>query len=139
MHFTHNAIITENVQALVDFYTRWCSMRLVKDRREEDRRVAWLAPRHRDDLVFVVIQVERAGNTEDASLGIHYGFQLESREAVNALYREMHSAGLNPSQPADEGEIVGYIFFVKDPDGRNVEFNFGQNVGPDNWDSSCEV
>lgn len=140
MQFTHNAIITTDVAALISFYTRWCSMRLVKDRESDGIRVAWLAPAEQDDFVFVVIETSQPDRVlPDPSLGVHYGFQLESREAVDALHAEMQAAGYEVDPPSDQGEIVGYVFTVKDPDGRNVEFNAGQDVSPSNWDESCAL
>jgi len=140
MQFTHNAIITSDVGRIVEFYTRWCAMRLVKDREADGVRVAWLAPRNLDDLVFVVIQTSRPDRVlPDPSLGVHYGFQLDSRAEVDALHKLMHEAGVEVTAPSYEGQIVGYIFMAKDPDGRNVEFNAEQDVSPSSWDDHCDL
>lgn len=135
MRFTHNAILTGHVTELVAFYTSWCGMRLVKDRvAEEGRRVVWLAPSGRDDFVFVVIQTRPDYRDDATSAGIHYGFQLESRAAVNQLYFAMLEAAADlDGPPRYEGPVVGYIFMAKDPDGRWVEFNAEQHIESSEW------
>ncbi|MCA8939135.1 MAG: VOC family protein [Planctomycetes bacterium] len=139
MRFTHNAIVTANAEALIGWYGRWCKMRLVRDRIEADgTRVAWLAAPERKDLIFVLIETKDPNRVSNPpkSLGEHFGFALVNKSEVDSLRQAMNDAGETVTECEDYGGIVGYLFIAKDPEGRNVEFSFGQDVSEANWDAS---
>ncbi|MBZ0253408.1 MAG: VOC family protein [Candidatus Methylomirabilis sp.] len=138
IRFTHNAFETRNLDAVLSFYRDLCAMRAVKDRVDATTgvRVVWLAPEDQDLPIFVVIEVDTLPEVErrrESTLR-HFGFELASREAVDAKAREFAEAGYAVEGPLFVNDVVGYIFMVRDPDGRWVEFNAGQDVTPANWD-----
>ncbi|MDF1660858.1 MAG: VOC family protein [Planctomycetota bacterium] len=137
--FTHNAFLTKHYKESLDFYTKYCDMRVVKDRPGETPtlpNIAWLAPNDGTEPIFVIAEAPGMNELSSKSEPVmrHFGFELESRHAVDRHYRRVLDAGLNPDRPAYWGETAGYLFFVRDPDGRVVEFSAEQDVSPANWD-----
>jgi hypothetical protein len=78
-------------------------------------------------------EVPEASEGSDSMLR-HFGFELESREAVDAMYEYLHSKEIPATKPFFVDEFTGYITMAKDPDGRWVEFSHGQDVSESNWD-----
>ena len=137
--FTHNAFLTRRYQECLSFYCDFCEMRVVKERHGEAEslpRIAWLAPCAGIEPIFVI--AECPGMTEltaqSEPIMRHFGFEMVDRLAVDRHYQSLHDAALNPSQPSYWGPVAGYLFFVRDPDGRVIEFSAEQDVSHANWD-----
>ena len=130
-NLTHIALHVRDFDASVDFYRRYCAM--VEVHRREDAaggRVVWLAePGREHEFIFVLISggPERLARLRDFS---HYGFALESREAVDAIAARAEAAGVLVWPPREEPYPVGYYCGLGDPDGNVVEFSHGQPLGP---------
>ena len=127
---THIAFTARNLEATLAFYADLCGMRLVHDRGEGAKRVAWLAePGKETEFVFVFMEGPFAQPQDPRDFG-HLGFALESREAVDAIAERARAAGCLEWAPRQEEYPVGYYCGVRDPEGRFVEFSFGQPLGP---------
>jgi catechol 2,3-dioxygenase-like lactoylglutathione lyase family enzyme len=139
--FTHHAFLTKHYQECLHFYTQYCDMRVVKDRPGETDsllNIAWLAPNDDVSPIFVIAEAPAMNELTPKSEPPmrHLGFELESRHAVDRHFRTFLDAGRKPDRPAYWGPMAGYLFFVRDPDGRVVEFSAEQDVSPNNWDLS---
>lgn len=132
--FTHNAFPTARLDDCIRFYAECAGMRAVKQRGEPGERVVWLAPATADAPIFVLVESAAQRPPASEPLLRHLGFELPTRDAVDALHARLAAAGLDPTAPEFVDDVVGYIFLVRDPDGRVVEFNHGQDVSPANWD-----
>ena len=55
---------------------------------------------------------------------------MESREAVDAVAKRAEQEGCLVWPPRQEPYPVGYYCGVRDPDGKMVEFSYGQPLGP---------
>jgi len=134
--YTHDAAPTSRLDACVTFYRDVASMRLVRLRGTEGNRVAWMAPADVDRPIFVF--VEELGLADlpphPEPLLRHIGFEVDSRADLDALYARLLAAGLAPTKPQFVDDVVGHVSLVHDPDGRVVEFSFGQDVSPASWD-----
>jgi len=122
--WTHITINCSNLDASVDFYTSFCGLSIVRDRRLEGRHNVWLGPETAtgDDPVFVLVIVQdEVKNRLD-----HLGFQCESREEVDRIAELARRQDILVEPPVDVGGIVGYFAMVRDPDGHIVEFTAGQ-------------
>ena len=60
----------------------------------------------------------------------HFGYDLASRAAVDAIAARAQSEGLLVQGPMDAGPIVGYYCMLRDPDDNLVEFSYGQPINP---------
>lgn len=125
--FTHNAFVCKDINATLSFYLEICNMKIVKKHGE----VYWLTNKNGPLFVFSQdINVELNSHPDMT----HLGFDLKTKEEVDRYYKKCLSLGLECTNPKYEGEIAGYLFLVKDPDLRNVEFSAGQITGPEGWD-----
>ena len=126
---THLALQVADLDRCVDFYTDFCSMRVVHDRRRETRRVVWLASPGREDDFVIVLLPGGSGRTQSTDDFSHLGFALDSREAVDAIAEKAGNQGILVWEPVQEPYPVGYYCGVRDPDGNFVEFSYGQPLG----------
>ncbi len=127
---THIALHVPDLQACIDFYERFCGLRLVHSREGKGQRIVWMAEPGREQAFVLVIMpggTHRQLATDDYS---HFGFALPSREAVDVLALHAAEAGCLVWAPRDEPFPVGYYCGLRDPAGNYVEFSHGQPLGP---------
>jgi lactoylglutathione lyase len=99
--------------------------------------VAWLSDRcHNDELSFVLVLQEGTprnvpGAQAQQPLGpiSHLGFDLASREDVDAVASKANKDGLLKFGPRFLNPFAGYLCIISDPDGHMVEFSHGQALG----------
>ena len=122
--WTHITISSSNLERSIDFYTSFCGLSIVRDRRLEGRRNVWLGPHtdSGDDPLFVLVIVQ---DEVKARLD-HFGFQCDSREEVDRIAELARQQNILVEPPVDVGGVVGYFTMVRDPDGHIVEFTAGQ-------------
>ena len=122
--WTHITINCSDIDASVDFYTSYCGLEIVRDRRLEGRHNVWLGPKPKDgdDPTFILVIIQ-----DDVKARLdHFGFQCDSREEVDQLAERARAQDILVEPPVDIGGVVGYFATVRDPDGHVVEFTFGQ-------------
>ena len=122
--WTHITINCSDIDASVEFYTSFCGLSIVRDRRLEGRHNVWLGPETQCgvDPVFVLVIVQ---DEVKARLD-HFGFQCDSREEVDRIAALARQQNILVEGPVDVGGVVGYFTMVRDPDGHLVEFTAGQ-------------
>lgn len=122
--WTHITINCSDIDASVEFYTSFCGLEIVRDRRLEGRHNVWLGPptASGEDPVFVLVIVQ---DEVKARLD-HFGFQCDSRAEIDQLVEHAQAQNILLEPPVDIGGVVGYFTTVRDPDGHVVEFTFGQ-------------
>ncbi len=130
-NLTHLALHVRDLEACVAFYREFCGMEVVHERGEDPQtRIVWLAePGREREFIFVLLP---GGPGRDQGEGdfSHFGFALDSREAVDAVAAKAEAAGRLAWPPRQEPYPVGYYCGLKDPDGNFVEFSYGQPLGP---------
>ena len=122
--WTHITINCRDIDASVEFYTSFCGLSIVRDRRIEGRHNVWLGPAAKpgEDPTFVLVVVQ---DEVKARLD-HFGFQCDSRAEVDRLAGRARQQDILVQEPLDAGGVVGYFAMVRDPDGHVVEFTYGQ-------------
>jgi len=131
---THMALHVQDLDATVAFYERFAGMTKIRHWHdvETGMRTAWLrcaSPGER--FVLVILQGEPtqfAGAAPQRPIGplSHLGFAVDSRDAVDRIAAEARAAGVLLAAPNYVSEIVGYICYLRDPNGHSVEFSHGQ-------------
>ncbi|HYG78826.1 MAG TPA: VOC family protein [Pyrinomonadaceae bacterium] len=124
VRWTHITITVGDINRSIDFYTSVCGLAVVRDRRRDGGGTVWLGyePPAGEDPAFVLVIME--GEVTDRL--DHFGFQCESREEVDAVAEDARRRGILVHPPQDSGGAVGYWTIIRDPDGHQVEFTFGQ-------------
>ena len=129
-NLTHLALHVRDLEACLAFYRVFCDMRSVHERGAGAERIVWLAePGREREFIFVLLP---GGPGRDQAEGdySHFGFALDSREAVDAVAARAKAAGCLAWPPKQEDYPVGYYCGLRDPDGNFVEFSYGQPLGP---------
>ena len=128
---THLALHVEDLDACLAFYSDYCGMKVVHERgRARGSPTAWMAePGKEQSFVFVFISggARRDQAGDDYS---HLGFALGSKAEVDAIAARAKAEGVLAWPPREEPYPVGYYCGVRDPEGRVVEFSYGQPLGP---------
>lgn len=127
---THIALHCRDVARSIDFYERYAGLEIVHERGGEGGRVVWLAePGREKRLVMVLIDGGPGADQAERDYS-HLGFAVHEREEVERLAARAEAAG-HLAWPVREGAWpVGVYCGLRDPDGRVVEFSFGQPLGP---------
>jgi catechol 2,3-dioxygenase-like lactoylglutathione lyase family enzyme len=127
---THLALGVRDLERTIDFYRRHVRLHVVHDRHDGDGRVVWLSERAEEpDFVLVLLEVHVDPPVAPSTL-MHLGFAVDSRDEVDAAAHAAQREGLLTIPPHDAGPVVGYFCIVRDPDGNQVEFSYGQPIDP---------
>jgi catechol 2,3-dioxygenase-like lactoylglutathione lyase family enzyme len=115
-----------NIERSIDFYTSFCNLSVLRDRRREGGGTVWLGPYTRPgkNPTFLLV----IGDGEVSSRIDHLGFQCDTTEQVDQIAERGRQLGILLDPPTDSGSTVGYWTMLHDPDGHLVEFTYGQPV-----------
>jgi catechol 2,3-dioxygenase-like lactoylglutathione lyase family enzyme len=58
----------------------------------------------------------------------HIGIELPSKAAVDEIAERARAEGCLAFGPTEMPKHIGYICFIKDPDGNTVEYSYDQGV-----------
>jgi len=121
------------MDATIDFYQRYVGLHVVHDRSDDGVRVVWLSEKT-ENPTFVLVAIgeprDSGGQDSAPTLLNHLGYDLPSREAVDAIAARGEEDGILVHGPVDAGPVVGYLCMLHDPDGSIVEFSHGQPINP---------
>lgn len=130
VHFTHCALHVRDIDASIAFYAEFCGLGVVHSHGEGGSRTVWLGAEGREtDFVLVLVPGGEGQRHAEGDM-THYGFALDSREAVDEAARRGREAGCLFWEPQEFPDPVGYLCALEDPDGYVVEFSYGQPLGP---------
>ncbi len=129
-HLTHVALFVRDSEGTIDFYRRFVGLHVVHDRVDGGVRVVWLSEQTEDPNFVIVAITLPPGEAGVPPHMAHFGYDLPSRAAVDAVAARAEAEGLLMQGPADAGPIVGYFCMLQDPDGNLVEFSHGQPINP---------
>ncbi len=129
MKLTHLALTVSNMERSLPFYEEFTSLVCVHRRQNVDgSTVVWLSDADMQKR-FVLVLLELSQDN-GALVGInHLGFGVSSRHKVDDLAKRADALGCLVMKPTDKGPVVGYICFIRDPDGNSIEFSHGQELG----------
>ena len=125
---THVALPVSNLNASIAFYTTYARMQVVHRRTVPTTGldVAWMSDQTRP---FVIVLAERSQVDHPLVPPAHLGVACASREDVDRLCVLARGEGRLINEPRDAGPPIGYLAFIRDPDGHTLEVSFGQDVG----------
>ena len=126
VRWTHITITVSNIERSIAFYSTFCNLSVLRDRRKGGGGTVWLGPKTppgKNPTFLLVI-----GEGEVTSRMDHLGFQCEAREQVDEIAERGRQLAILEIEPTDVGGTVGYFTILRDPDGHLVEFTHGQPI-----------
>ena len=127
---THIAMHVQDLTACIDFYRRYADMSIVHERPHHNGKVIWMAEHGREKDFIIVLLPGGPGRDQSDRDFSHFGFAVDSRDAVDAIADRARAEGVLVWETREEGYPVGYYCGLRDPDGNFVEFSYGQPLGP---------
>ncbi|HAT34723.1 MAG TPA: VOC family protein, partial [Rhodospirillaceae bacterium] len=82
---THLALHVRDVEACIEFYRDYCGMQIIHERPDKSGRIVWLSePGKEREFIFVILPGGPGRDQSERDFS-HFGFALDSRDAVDAL------------------------------------------------------
>lgn len=122
---SHVALTAANLEASLDFYSRYAGLQAVHRRGDPGSQVAWLSDGSRN---FVLVLVEDENVAVRLEGTTHLGVGCRSRSEVDRLCALARRDRCLVRDPEELGPPVGYMALLQDPDGHNLELSYGQHV-----------
>ena len=123
---THVAFHVRDLKASKEFYEEFCGVKVYREGGMPGKETLWLSePGLEGQFVYVMFagsKVEPQANGDFS----HVGLAVDSKEAVDAVAKKAESRGILAFGPKEMPYPVGYVCMINDPDGRLVEFSYGQ-------------
>jgi lactoylglutathione lyase len=134
--WTHIALWVKDIDATIAWYERFTHLSLLARGEDKDGRNAWLGDASQPDSPFVLVVGQfYEGHDPFAPaahppLGpfAHIGIELPSQAAVDEIAERGRAEGCLAFGPTQMPKQIGYICFLKDPDGNTIEFSYDQGV-----------
>lgn len=127
---THIALQVPDLDACIDFYRDFCGMRVIHERPGKGSRIVWMAePGREHGFIFVMMPGGSVRQSAERDYS-HLGFAVDSRQSVDEIARRAETAGCLLWAPREDEYPVGYYCGLRDPAGNQVEFSYGQPLGP---------
>ncbi|MEP6968780.1 MAG: VOC family protein [Pseudomonadota bacterium] len=134
--WTHIALKVKDIDATIAWYERFTHLTLLARGEDANGRNAWIGDAAKAASPFVLVVGEFFEGKDPfapaphAPLGpfAHIGIELPTKAMVDELAARAKAEGCLAFGPTQMPKQIGYICFVKDPDGNTVEFSYDQGV-----------
>ena len=134
--WTHLALHVRDIHRAIAWYEEFTHLRLLHRERDEDGWNAWLGDARQAAHPFVLVLGQFLPGRDPfapakhPALGpfAHIGIELPSKRAVDEVAAKGREAGCLTLGPRQMPKRIGYICFLRDPEGNVVEFSYNQGV-----------
>ena len=127
--FNNISLHVRDMTVSQEFYREWCDMN-VSHYGQVSRSCRMVTPGQSNP--FQLILCDGAATTaglEKSNIS-HIGIATATMEELQTTYERAQQAGIVERSLITLPYPAGTLFFAKDPDGNNVEFSYGQPLGP---------
>ena len=134
--WTHIALHVKDIDATIAWYERFTHLTLLSRGEDEDGKNAWIGDASQPDSPFVLVAGQFFEGHDPFApaphppMGpfAHIGIELPSKAAIDEIAARGKAEGCLAFGPMQMPKQIGYICFLKDPDGNTVEFSYDQGV-----------
>jgi catechol 2,3-dioxygenase-like lactoylglutathione lyase family enzyme len=134
--WTHIALKVRDIDATIAWYERHTHLSLLARHQDEAGRGAWIGDASQADTPFVLVCGEFYEGKDPFApaphppLGpfAHIGIELPTKEMVDEFAGRAKAEGCLALGPMQLPDPIGYVCFIKDPDGNTIEFSYDQGV-----------
>jgi lactoylglutathione lyase len=134
--WTHIALAVKDIEATIAWYERFTHLTLLARDEDADGKSAWIgdASNVESPFVLVVGQFYEGHDpfapAKHPPMGpfAHIGIELPEKAMVDEIAARAQAEGCLAFGPTQMPKQIGYICFLKDPDGNTIEYSFDQGV-----------
>ena len=134
--WTHIAFAVKDVDATIAWYERFTHLSLLARSEDADGKNAWIGDSSNAESPFVLVVGQFYEGHDPFAPAPHHpmgpfahiGIELDSKAAVDEIAARAKEAGCLALGPLQMPKQIGYICFLKDPDGNTVEYSYDQGV-----------
>ena len=134
--WTHIALKVKNIDDTIAWYERHTHLTLLRRGQDTNGRNAWIGDASQAQSPFVLVLGEFYDGKDPFApaahppLGpfAHIGIELPTREMVDDFAARAKAEGCLGLGPLQLPDPIGYVCFIKDPDGNTIEFSYDQGV-----------
>ncbi|MGY6502124.1 MAG: VOC family protein [Acidimicrobiales bacterium] len=130
--WTHIALPSSDIDASVDWYTRYTPLAVLDRREDADGKNAWLSHEGQIDNPFVLVLVmfykDQGVKQPQLAPFAHIGIEVPQRSDVDDIAERAREEGCLVWEPRDMPPPIGYICALSDPDGNVIEISHDQGV-----------
>jgi catechol 2,3-dioxygenase-like lactoylglutathione lyase family enzyme len=134
--WTHIALAVKDVDASIAWYERYTHLSLLARAEDADGKSAWIGDAANADSPFVLVVGQFYEGHDPFAPAKHHplapfahiGIELPSKAAVDEMAAKAKEGGCLALGPMQMPKQIGYICFLKDPDGNTIEFSYDQGV-----------
>lgn len=134
--WTHVALQVKDIEASIAWYERFTHLEVMLRNQDDAGFGAWMADRTKTGEPFLLVMAQFLEGKDpfaDLPHGVlgpfaHFGIEVTERTEIDRLAELGREHGCLAFGPAQMPAPIGYICFLKDPDGNTVEFSYDQGV-----------
>jgi catechol 2,3-dioxygenase-like lactoylglutathione lyase family enzyme len=134
--WTHLALHVKDIDEMIAWYEDFTHLRMLFRDEDEDGYGAWLGDSTTADHPFILVLGQFfEGHDPFAPLDhpplgpfAHIGIEVPEKQMIDDVAAKAKGAGCLILGPKQMAERIGYICFVRDPEGNIVEFSYDQGV-----------
>ena len=134
--WTHLALHVNDIDRMIAWYEEFTHLSLLDRDEDEDGYSAWLGDKSQSDSPFILVLGQffpghdPFAPAEHPPLApfAHIGIEVPERRLVDETAARAKDAGCLLLGPKQMPKRIGYICFLRDPEGNMVEFSYDQGV-----------
>lgn len=141
--WTHLALHVKDIDKVIAWYEEYTHLTLLYKEEDEDGYGAWLGDETQAESPFLLVLAQffeghdPFAPVEHPTLGpfAHIGIEVPNRQTIDEIAAKGKEGGCLILGPQQMPKRIGYICFLRDPEGNTVEFSYDQGV----YDKAREV
>ena len=134
--WTHLALYVSDIERAIAWYEEFTHLRVLTRAQDQDGYTVWLGDETEADHPFILVLGQFLEGhdpfapAKHAALGpfAHIGIEVPEKHLVDEAAAKAKDAGCLVFGPMQMPKRIGYICFLRDPDGNRVEFSYDQGV-----------
>lgn len=134
--WTHVALCVKDIDHSIAWYEKFTHLKLFKRMSDPNGFGAWMVDPEQTNPPFLLVLAQFLEGKDPfapqqhSALGpfAHFGIEAPTAAQVDAIALTAREDGCLALGPVQMPQPVGYICFLKDPDGNTVEFSYNQGI-----------
>jgi catechol 2,3-dioxygenase-like lactoylglutathione lyase family enzyme len=134
--WTHIAFAVKDIDASIAWYERFTHLKLLQRGEDKDGKNAWLGDDTQSESPFILVIGQFYEGHDPFAPAPHHpmgpfahiGIESPTKEEVDEIAARAKAEGCLALGPLQMPKQIGYVCFIKDPDGNTIEYSYDQGV-----------